>query len=333
MWQRGENILEYDPFYFYKYKPFVINQVHGYPDKLGTDKYGFIYNFDKNREIQSNKINIFILGGSTIEGRGSSSNSFTIPSNLQKCLQVNFDKNINVINAGYSGFTVLQQINLYKYFIETNFEKKINYIIFFDGFNDAFYSITSESFGVEGSNYYKYKQFMNESSNLSYVLNKRLSELSGIYLLFKKIFKINKKNNFHNLDKSNISKNTFDLSILINEFNEHINDRGIGFMHIIQPYLSDEIKDQTNEEKNLIINYTDRMQFDKKLYFEYLSNFFSHYVNQNKKNNSYDYRNLFLKEKRTIYFDTVHYNDLGNKIIAEKICYDFIEKFKQKSHY
>lgn len=326
MWQRGENILEYDPFYFYKYKPFIINQMHGYPDKLGTDKYGFIYNFEQDKEILGNKINIFILGGSTVEGRGSSSNGLTIPSRLQNCLQLNLDNNINVINAGYSGFTVLQQINLYKYFIEKNFENKINYVIFFDGFNDAFYTITS-SFGVEGSSYHKYKQYMNESSNLSYALDLRLSELSGIYLLLNKFLSINKNHNSLYLNKSNIAKNSSELSILINHFNEFVNDKGIGFMHIIQPYLSYENKYLTDKEKKLIINYIDRMQFNKKLYFEYLNNFFSDYVNQNKNNNSYDYRKLFSQEKREIFFDTVHYNDLGNKIIAEKICYDFIEKF------
>ena len=55
----------------------------GYSNNLETDRYGFIHN-GIDLEITNETYNIFVTGGSTVEGRGSSSNSNTIAANLEK---------------------------------------------------------------------------------------------------------------------------------------------------------------------------------------------------------------------------------------------------------
>ncbi len=330
MWQRGDDILVYNPFYFYKYKPYIINQMHGYPDKLGTDQYGFIYNFDIDRTIDEKNINIFLMGGSTVEGRGSSSNSKTIPSLLESCLKEKYRQKINVINSGYSGYTVLQQINFYNYYIKENFKKSVNFIIFFDGFNDAYYTITNKGIGIEGVNHHIYRSYFKDKQTLKFKLNSFFSNFSGTYLSVSKIF-INQNNkNKISLHKDKISDNTKNLSKKIDEFKLSLNKENIGFVHIIQPYLSSSNKKITSKEQILINNYLKRMKLNQKEYFNHLDNFFNKYIFSN--NNSLDYSKIFINNKNNLYYDTVHYNDHGNKIISEKICNDFPLIFELESY-
>lgn len=332
MWQRGSEILDYNQHYFYKYKPYIINQMHGYPDKLGTDQYGFIYNFDKNRIIDQKNINIFLMGGSTVEGRGSSSNDKTIPSQLEACLKNNFNSIFNVINSGYSGYTVLQQINFYKYYLKENFNNSMDFVIFFDGFNDAYYSITNKDIGIEGVNHYKYKKYFEAQSTFSFKLDKFFSRYSGLYLLVSKIFITHDKKQELTLHENNISENTKKLSEQIQKFKLHLNRENIGFLHVIQPYLSSRNKIITTQEQNLIDDYVNRMDFNQNEYFYFLDNFFDKYISNNQINSSLDYSKIFLNYEGVLYYDTVHYNDQGNKIISEQICKDLSSQFKFKNY-
>ena len=85
------------------------------------------------REKPDNTFRIFVVGGSTTFGIRSPDNQ-TIPGHLQQILnEKNFDKKIEVINAGIGGITSTDEVQLIKTKI-VQFDPDL--IIVYDGNND-----------------------------------------------------------------------------------------------------------------------------------------------------------------------------------------------------
>ena len=127
----------------YKFNPNVTAHMPGYPDNLSTNKYGFVSNDNFEHNLLDNeKYNIFMLGGSTVEGRGASSNKNTISSNLERCL-LKYKNNIQVINAGFSGDFSYQEFLRFAGDILPNY--KVDYVISLTGRNDAHYVFIENS--------------------------------------------------------------------------------------------------------------------------------------------------------------------------------------------
>ncbi|MCR4378311.1 MAG: hypothetical protein NUV50_09510, partial [Rhodospirillales bacterium] len=87
---------------------------------LRTNRFGFISNSntpDTDAEITHNTINIFLTGGSTIQGSGATANSKTIAAQLEKMLNTRLEppgyrreRAIHVINAGVAGYNATQEL-------------------------------------------------------------------------------------------------------------------------------------------------------------------------------------------------------------------------------
>jgi hypothetical protein len=104
----------YDPWLAYRQLPLTSFQ------GLGIDRYGFYHNGDEKRELlpkEGRLFRIFILGGSTMAGLGASSNTATIPAQLEKMLNERAgwpkQKHFEVINAGVPGYTSAQELALF----------------------------------------------------------------------------------------------------------------------------------------------------------------------------------------------------------------------------
>ena len=118
----GENIVSYESLWN---EP---HPVYGYQNRLhvsdecgmSTDRHGFIHNGDSNREITTERFTIFIVGGSTVVGHGSSCNDQTISAHLERILSKRYP-DVMVINAGVSG-----------YYSPVEFMKIANEILFYD---------------------------------------------------------------------------------------------------------------------------------------------------------------------------------------------------------
>ena len=111
----------------------------GYPNNLETDRYGFIHN-GIDLEITNETYNIFVTGGSTLEGCGSSSNSNTIAANLEKILNKKVvRKNVRVINVGFAGDDIYQELTKIFGHLIPNF--KVDMVISISGRNDGHYPI------------------------------------------------------------------------------------------------------------------------------------------------------------------------------------------------
>jgi hypothetical protein len=106
----------------------------------GTDKYGFRLdsNDDPNRDLTRKlpqQYRIFLLGGSTVDGRYLGNVDGTLSARLESLLQEQFpQRDIEVINAGNSGFISVQELSLYLYYIGKNLQP--DHVIFFNGSND-----------------------------------------------------------------------------------------------------------------------------------------------------------------------------------------------------
>jgi len=100
---------------------------------LNINNFGFRGN-DINYEKLENTYRIFVVGGSTTYGAGSTNDNTTIPGYLQTLLnQKNLKYNIEVINAGISAYFSLTETNLIK---NKLIDFKPDLIIVYDGWND-----------------------------------------------------------------------------------------------------------------------------------------------------------------------------------------------------
>lgn len=131
------NLTKIDPVAGISYKKNIKNSLPGYPGALFTDFTGYIHN-GTPREIKAIEGGVFIFGGSTVEGRGSTSNYTTISAKLESCLQEKYKK-LQVINAGFSGDYSYQAAQR-ALFVIGHYKPKA--VIFLDGRNDAHYSLT-----------------------------------------------------------------------------------------------------------------------------------------------------------------------------------------------
>jgi hypothetical protein len=333
-----EGFIHFTPHGLNRWKPNVTAHMPGYPSFLYTDRYGFIHN-GLDREISSNTYNIFLTGGSTVEGRGSSSNEKTISSYLEKFLNSRLiDKDIRVINAGFSGDTTYQELTRIFGHLVPNF--KIDMVISISGRNDGHNTIyrgkyfkpniDNEAFDLFEKNFNNLK-----TSCISCSIDKKLKKYSITYYSIN--FYINKL--FIKRDKLNInfkesynlplnkipfnvySKNTFNN---LSTIKHRLDLENIKFVSFLQPTLLENLKKNFSEKEDkntkkwiLESNYVD--------YFLGIENFYSELQKHTNKQWFFNISDIFLNNKNELYWDSLHYNDLANKLIADTIATKVIE--------
>lgn len=323
-----------------KFKPNISAHMPGYPDNLETNKYGFISNNNDKHNLKNfTKKNIFFVGGSTVEGRGASSNKTTIPSNLERCLQ-KIDKDYQVINAGFSGDTAFQEFLRLSTNIIPNYNTHA--VISLSGRNDAHNSFILNDTWRENDNLY-FKRMNYKINNLKEdcifcAINQKLLRISISYyslnyfidryfLSFQNYSKFERdmktENDFLMSDK-NISPAAKNFVESLNLSNFYLKNKKIEYFSFIQPTLDENLKLLTEFEKNK------KKIFEKKvnnLYWVQIFEFYKEAIEHSKnKNFIYDISDIFKEYNETLYYDSVHYNDKGNGIIAEKICLIFKNK-------
>ncbi len=132
-----QNILRYD-FNWSEDMPVLGNTPRIYVSPecgLTTDKYGFVHNGDPYRELKSERYTIFILGGSSVAGHGTSCNDKTISGQLEQLLRKNYPQ-VDVVNAAVPGYHSPQELD--KLIHDVMFYDP-DMIIMFGGINDFVY--------------------------------------------------------------------------------------------------------------------------------------------------------------------------------------------------
>lgn len=270
------------------------------------NQYKFTMNINsdgfRGDEINTNKndsYRIFFTGGSTAFGFGSTSDETTIVGFLQKFFDSEFkDLNVDIINAGINGANSYREILLIK---EKLIQYEPNLIISYTGVNDAGGYSREVIFDEVNGNYVQnlFKFADHPWYRTPFVINNLISqnniEIENTLELSSEQIQTN----------SELFKNNWLQSCNFLESNEVIS------VLILQPSLitkktpsnfEKEIVEDKNYRKQLLENFAGKLKLiDEKCDY------------------TFDFRNAMNSVSETTYYDSVHMNDLGNKIIAEKI--------------
>ena len=313
---------------------------------IETDQYGFFHNgkIDSNDLIFTNnkKFKIFLVGGSSAAGKGADNNSNTIAANIEKHMNQKFGDKVFVLNAAVFGFTSTQEKLYYEHYL---YKFKPDIVIFLHGTNDFYYPAIQkefspmdhevylttdewESYKVPSILFKKFFVSLVEFPQPLYSIN-LLSRLSKVNFLKKLGIGGEKKL----LDESLKKEMTFKASsVNFLESNirtmAHISSKN-NFLSIyyLQPNIVLKNHYQELEKeiyKEAEFYYPNFFQVGKK----YFSEFNKLYTNlhkdlkSNKNIKIINISDMFNDYKDQIYVSTAHYNNTGQKIIAEKISKD-----------
>lgn len=296
---------------------------------LFIDEHGLI---ETKNLIKAKRPILIIMGGSTVEGRGSSSNSMTIASSLSRCLNKN-SKPFYVLNGGRSG---LYSYTEFRHLLESFLPGfKPDIVISLNGRNDFHYSIEND---VGDFNYHS---DVANSKNLIYndMFGIRMKDyLSSIYnkthtaRMLKSIIKRKAPTIYEDF----IILNSRDMAARAREAARHFitqitNTKNIvetydaKYFHFLQPTLMLDERTITAEETFYVKDWEERSSLGKK-YQEELSSFYQA-AKKSLPQNSYDLSDLFRSlNNQKLYTDSVHYNDTANEIIAEAVCFKLLEE-------
>lgn len=354
-----ENVSQYESNWTETYPVFgYVNRIHN-SDECGytTDKQGFIHNGDKSRVITPDQFTIFIFGGSTVAGHGSSCNNRTISAYLEKILRKKYPL-IQVINAGVAGYFSAQEFR--KFANEVIFYDP-DIVIFIDGVNDfmeknEFYTYKGKAHTYFISDYdvkldqtlaqtrsvlwslknfvynltqfteYTYTRFVFEKGVSFLIGRTRAPSKNGPLENVKSIVGIKSKPQSRTDIEDDflydlIDKRVFYYTTYLFEAQNLVVGMGKKYYHILQPVLFTETRVLPREESDAreLAQYA----FYKKQGIDVVkrSKYFWNRTNEVTKAlniKSYDFRNIF-PDGDNVYSDFAHYNDHGNFIIAEKI--------------
>jgi len=294
------------------------------------------YEFTKKKE---DELRIVLLGGSTAWGAGSSSNETNIAGYLEKIINNNkkllgSKTHAKVFNLSQVLSTITQDILSLIFHVN---ELEPDIVITFAGWNEL---ITSYKLDERILNKYKlfYLSEMEnwEPTQLPKIKKKIIKNLIGEWIIDNiQIFKIfsNKKKiylapNIKILDHTDhVSKNLkLNSMIVVRNYNiiEKIS-KGFNFtvIHFLQPNLYRKLLLSKSEIKILELYNEYRPIHGGKKIANFLenTNIYQYICDESSKTslNVVSLLDIFNKEKESIYYTLVHFNDLGYRLTAEII--------------
>ena len=306
----------------------------GYPARfLGVDRYGFVHN-GEDRKLQENDFVIVLLGGSTVEGRGASSNAATIAAFLERILNEKFPgKSFRVLNAGRTGYIAYQEFDLLYGKILQDFKPAM--VLAVDGRNDAANLIQYADHGWK-PNWQPYFDELTGQVNslmagggpnplgaLAGWLAHRFILAEGIRRAFQRpagVFYFPQEQKPTPEIQERALENYFQAHALA--FAACVGKR-IPYHVFIQPALLESKKTLSDRDRKLRKDWEG--YYHKKIYWESLEEF---YGGLRRKSAGipyfHDLSGIFRNRPGQVYFDSCHYTDAGSQFIAEKIA-DVIE--------
>ncbi len=254
-------------------------------------------------EKEENVFRIFFLGGSTAFGATALSDMKTIPGYMQKLFdQVELEQRIEIINAGIpGGYSYIES----KLISEKILEYNPDLLVIYDGYNDNYRSFDNYYFDTKETN--------STRDLLQYILQNNFYKTPQFFYhqYFRAVFDSTELIVFDDskkFEKSERWANTWRDVCSENE------SKGIKTIITLQPILGTGEKELTKEEKRNFDKYDGEKIIKNYEFFakqlEELSDSCTKIV---------DLRNSFDNEIETMFYDSVHTGDEGNKIIAKKI--------------
>ena len=323
--------------------------------KLGTDRYGFAIDGtgDVQRDlISKNKCSyrVFLLGGSTVEGRFLEDKFDTISARLEKTLNQDFNNiKFEVINTGISSFQSSQEISLFLYKIL--YSMKPDHVIFFNGSNEFANSLDNVDLVETNSHLYQRElkeNIKNSSKNIFYSLDNMLAENLSLYFASKKVMK-KLAQKFQKREKQNIDTDNDKIEKVIEkhvyryfynmQIAENLSSTQTSVSVFFQPTLLPESIKNASSEEMKIIESVKNNEWGKSFYLDAKQIYYDKVREglKNKKNSNENFQFLDLsgifsnKSNELSYFgDHVHYLPESRKVIVENI-YSYIKPLVLKN--
>lgn len=248
---------------------------------------------------------IFVVGGSTTFGYGSTSDKTTIPGYIQENFnKVNLDKQIEIINGGIGAATSFEE----EYLIRTKLTQyEPDLIVIYDGSNDVRYrnhEITLYDEKVNEKDPFKFKSYKFYRTP---------------FVIWENILRHYETNpstesSIHTSKSySYVIDNWYDNMRKICELGEEKNFSTIIF---IQPLLGAGNKTLSPDEKQFFLSDLAGFNMENNMLYQlYLKS----KSLEDKCVSTHDLTNIFNGISEPLFYDQSHLNEYGNKIIADKI--------------
>jgi lysophospholipase L1-like esterase len=302
MWIPKKNVAGYDKYSNYK-----------------MNNYGFRNSYDIEKEKGRDVFRIMVLGGSTSWGSGASSNDSVWTKVIEDILRKKLTGKVEVLNAGCAGYTSFQE-SLYLQFKLLQFAPDL--VIVMDGYNDLFMAALYTEEGYEPNASVQYdaeKRFFNESimaQALGLVANKShlISLLRRIAekVRYERGQSLYGKGHLHDKGIRSYLEN-------INTIESILNGRNIKSLFLLQPYMGISKKHRSKEEEAMLLKNIQANDYMVTL-MEKLRTEYGRFAIDNKLN-YHDLSGIYddVTESETVWFDHIHLNDNGHRILAEKV--------------
>ena len=323
----------FHPYLGYVHAPnTTIEITKGSSDKMNitTDENG--YSITPSYSHLNPDVTIIVTGGSTMFGVGSSGNSTTVPSILERLINQRLNIKAEVVNLALRGGQSFQEMLLVDRFLAEN---HADLVLSISGRNDAFQAISDPT--VEGAFLSKHVwenavPLVHRAENDDFMiinLNNKLRSLSYTYDLLSRLSKWLPRSqkpispdesselNLRRDAPSNTKKRAEVTASHYAAIDEISKMNGANFVMVLQPTLYQkniwtEIEVGRMKEKfereDLVENY-------KQGEFE----FYTEFRKDIKPFQFIDLSSVFMDNKETLYIDQCHYNDSGAEKLSEKV--------------
>ena len=279
-------------------------------ETININSYGF-RGVDFSEKKDSDVYRIFIVGGSTAFGSGSTSDDTTIAAFLQeKIRESHVDQKIEIINAGIGSAYSFSE----KYLIENHVIKfQPDLIIIYSGVNDA-HNRFGEEYEVPGMSA-DIVILAPDPTDFTNKVKKVIKEINyrTPFVVSKIIGKVNAGFQINNTSKNQVQEL---WTSRMGEICEGNKKNGIKTIILVQPILGSGNKHLSIEEKILLENYGDYMINTLDILDKIADSLIKL---ENTCDGTYDLRTSFDDITESLFFDHAHVNNLGNEIIAEEI--------------
>jgi lysophospholipase L1-like esterase len=302
-----------------------------YTGRIEVDAAGFVHTGDPRRNPErllrpkGNSYRVAFIGGSTMFGLGASGNQGTIPAYFEALLRQRWPGvDFLVLNAGVQGYQSTQERVAYQLYLDP---LEPDLVVAMDGFNDAIpiadlptwaphYSSTT----ILDQLYFValHKPSVNFASAIR-ALATFPEPLASLALLRRVISRLPtpppsnqvRSATYHPEAMEQLRDNLDALARQIRA------DKRLG-LFVLQPYLGHAKANLTQDEHDLITGYGDRISVFNRHFDDFEALYLDlgrHHAGSG--NHFANFRPLFTDTKGPIYHSIAHYNDRGNRMIAE----------------
>jgi len=325
----------YHPYLGYVHAPdatYNISKANSGKGALLTDENG--YSITPSFSYSNPDMTIAVTGGSTIFGVGSSDNSTTVPSILERIINERLKVRTEVVNLALRGSQSFQEMLLVDRFLA---EKKADFVLAITGRNDASQAIAEPV--VEGA--FLRKHIWDNAVSLVHRAEKGDLMIIGLVnnlrywsytfdFLYRQIKGQSKpeandlissagspthnlrREGFTNLNqRARITATHFAALDQISKMN------GAAFVMILQPTLYTKNNWTEKETQRVKKQYKSEDLIES--YRQKEHEFYDAFRKTEKPFQFIDLSGAFAESNETLYIDQCHYNDLGAKKFAEKI--------------